>query len=63
MNVVLTVCRRFFLERFHDQSALMAYYFMLAIFPFLVFSFAIISLLPVQSEDVLTILEPYIPKR
>ncbi|GIN56300.1 YihY/virulence factor BrkB family protein [Lederbergia ruris] len=62
MNVVLNVFKRFFLERFHDESALMAYYFMLAIFPFLVFSFAIISLLPVQSEDVLTILEPYIPK-
>lgn len=62
MKVVLSVFKRFFIERFHDQSALMAYYFMLAIFPFLVFSFAIISLLPVQSEDVLTILEPYIPK-
>ncbi|MCJ7841521.1 YihY/virulence factor BrkB family protein [Lederbergia sp. NSJ-179] len=62
MNIVLSLLKRFFLERFHDQSALMAYYFMLAIFPFLVFSFAIISFFPVHSEDVLTVLEPYIPK-
>lgn len=63
MSSVLLIIKRFFTERFHDQSAHMAYYFMLSIFPFLIFAVSLISFLPVKTEDVLLVIEPYAPKR
>ncbi|KIL45630.1 YihY/virulence factor BrkB family protein [Jeotgalibacillus soli] len=52
---------RFFKERFYDQSAQTAYYFMLSIFPFLFMAFSIASFLPINSGDLLTVIEPYAP--
>lgn len=59
---VLTIFKRFFTERFHDQSAQMAYYFMLAIFPFLIFAFSLIRFLPFQVHDMLAMIEPFVPE-
>ena len=53
MAMIISIIKRFFLERFHDQSAQMAYYFLLSIFPFLIFAFSLVSFLPIQSVDVL----------
>ncbi|MBM7703610.1 YihY/virulence factor BrkB family protein [Metabacillus iocasae] len=57
-----TIGRRFFLERFFDQAAQMAYYFLLSFVPFLIFLFSLLSFLPVDSIQVLTIIEPFAPK-
>ncbi|MCR2821227.1 YihY/virulence factor BrkB family protein [Lederbergia panacisoli] len=62
MDRILTVIKRFFIDRFHDQSAQMAYYFMLSIFPFLIFAFSLVSFLPVRVEDILSAIEPFAPK-
>ncbi|MBS4218748.1 YihY/virulence factor BrkB family protein [Bacillus sp. FJAT-49711] len=62
MDRIMTVIKRFFIDRFHDQSAQMAYYFMLSIFPFLIFALSIVSFLPVRVEDVLSAIEPFAPK-
>ncbi|MBW8348551.1 YihY/virulence factor BrkB family protein [Bacillus sp. IITD106] len=62
MDRITTIIKRFFIERFHDQSAQMAYYFMLSIFPFLIFALSIVSFLPIREEDVLSAIEPFAPK-
>lgn len=62
MKIVSSVFKRFFVERFHDQSAQMAYFFMLSIFPFLIFVISLLSFLPVHSADVLTAIQQYAPK-
>ena len=62
MAMIISIIKRFFLERFHDQSAQMAYYFLLSIFPFLIFAFSLVSFLPIQSVDVLDAIEPFAPK-
>lgn len=62
MRILFSIIKRFFVERFHDQSAQMAYYFMLSIFPFLIFAFSIISFLPIHPDDILTAIEPFAPK-
>lgn len=62
MDIVSTVFKRFFKERFHDQSAQMAYFFLLSIFPFLIFGFSLLSYFPIYSSDVLSAIEPFAPK-
>ncbi|WP_229683246.1 YihY/virulence factor BrkB family protein [Virgibacillus oceani] len=53
---------RFFAERFYDQSAQMAYYLMLSLFPFLIFLFSLIGFLHVKPENILVMIEPFAPK-
>ncbi|WP_404450548.1 YihY/virulence factor BrkB family protein [Virgibacillus necropolis] len=53
---------RFFAERFYDQSAQMAYYFMLSLFPFFIFVFTLIGFLPVKLENILVLIEPFAPR-
>lgn len=60
--MVLAIFKRFFSDRFHDQSAQMAYFLMLAIFPFLIFLVSLFSYLPIYSGDVLEIIEPFAPQ-
>ncbi|WP_242694894.1 YihY/virulence factor BrkB family protein [Pseudogracilibacillus auburnensis] len=62
MVSVVTIFKRFFTERFHDQSAQMAYYFMLAILPFLIFAFSLVSFLPFHVDDILAAIEPFVPE-
>lgn len=62
VGIVTSVLKRFFNDRFHDQSAQMAYFFMLAIFPFLIFVVSLLSYLPIYSGDVLTVIEPFAPE-
>ncbi|ASN03922.1 YihY/virulence factor BrkB family protein [Virgibacillus necropolis] len=52
---------RFFAERFYDQSAQMAYYFMLSLFPFLISIFTLISFLPFDLKNILVLIEPFAP--
>lgn len=53
---------RFFAERFYDQSAQMAYYLMLSLFPFFIFIFSLVSFLPVNIESILMFVEPFAPR-
>ncbi len=52
---------RFFAERFYDQSAQMAYYFMLSLFPFLIFLFSLMGYLQVNPDHILEMIEPFAP--
>ncbi|MCJ8007781.1 YihY/virulence factor BrkB family protein [Lederbergia wuyishanensis] len=62
MDRIRIIIKRFFIDRFHDQSAQMAYYFMLSIFPFLIFALSLVSFLPIRVEDILSAIEPFAPK-
>lgn len=61
MNILLTVLKRFFRERFHDQSAQMAYFFMLSVFPLLIFILSLLSFLPFATSDILAGIEQFTP--
>jgi membrane protein len=54
---------RFFRERFFDQSAQLAYYLLLSIFPFLIFVFSLISYLPISETNVLLLIKPFAPEK
>ncbi|WP_225221033.1 YihY/virulence factor BrkB family protein [Bacillus norwichensis] len=62
MRFILEIFKRFFAERFHDQSAQMAYFFMLSIFPFLIFVLSLLSFFPIHSTDILSTIEQFAPK-
>lgn len=53
---------RFFAERFYDQSAQMAYYLMLSLFPFLIFLFSLMGFLQINPDNILVMIEPFAPK-
>ncbi len=57
------VVGRFFKERFFDQSAQLAYYLLLSIFPFLLFVFSLISYLPISETNVLLLIKPFAPEK
>ncbi|GGB63297.1 hypothetical protein GCM10011409_45470 [Lentibacillus populi] len=64
MNLIKSIKQiliRFFAERFYDQSAQMAYYLMLSLFPFLIFLFSLIGFLRVNPENILLMIEPFAP--
>lgn len=61
-KILLLVAKRFFNERYYDQSAQTAYYFMLSFIPFLMFMFSLIRFFPINQNDFLEIIEPYAPK-
>jgi membrane protein len=61
-KIPLQVAKRFFNERYYDQSAQTAYYFMLSFIPFLMFVFSLIRFLPINHNDFLEVIEPYAPK-
>lgn len=56
-----TVLIRFFKERFFDQAAQTAYYLLLAMLPFLIFLFSLLSLFINHEEMLLNFLEPFTP--
>ncbi|MCA1056683.1 YihY/virulence factor BrkB family protein [Rossellomorea aquimaris] len=57
------VIGRFFKERFFDQSAQLAYYLLLSIFPFLLFVFSLLSYLPISETNVLLLIKPFAPEK
>lgn len=61
IKVIKQILNRFFAERFYDQSAQMAYYFMLSLFPFFIFIFSLIRFLPVDIENILVLVKPFAP--
>lgn len=62
LTKTIRIVVRFFSERFYDQSAQMAYYFMLSLFPFLIFLFSLIGFLQVNPNNILEMVEPFAPK-
>ncbi|SDH04575.1 membrane protein [Alteribacillus persepolensis] len=48
-------------NKIFDISAQLGYYFLMAMFPLLLFILSIISFLPITSNDVLRFLSPYVP--
>ena len=61
MKIVIRVFVRFFTERFFDEAALTAYYLLLSVFPFLLFILSLISLFPVDAQQILDFLRPFAP--
>lgn len=61
MTNTIRIIVRFFSERFYDQSAQMAYYFMLSLFPFLIFLFSLIGFLQVNPDNILEMVKPFAP--
>ena len=61
-KIPMQVAKRFFSERYYDQSSQTAYYFMLSFIPFLMFVLSLIRFLPIDHNDFLEIIEPYAPK-
>ena len=61
VEVILRVIIRFFKERFFDQAAQTAYYLLLSMLPFLIFTFSLLSLFEIDEEMLLNLLEPFTP--
>ncbi|MGC4377940.1 YhjD/YihY/BrkB family envelope integrity protein [Fictibacillus sp. Mic-4] len=54
---------RFFEDKVFDLSAQLAYYFLVSLFPFLFLLFTFLGFLPISTEDVLKLIQPYAPKQ
>lgn len=44
-----------------DLAALLSFYFLLALFPFLIFTFALLAYLPISTNDLLVLINQYAP--
>ncbi|GAA0370209.1 YihY/virulence factor BrkB family protein [Bacillus horti] len=60
-NFAVELFRRFSAHRVPDLAAQLSYYFLLALFPFLIFTFTLLPYTPLASEDVLELIAQYIP--
>jgi membrane protein len=54
--------RRFQKDEIPRLSAELAYYFLLSLFPFLIFLFTLLAYLPIPHEDILSVIRQYAPK-
>lgn len=54
--------RRFQEDEIPRLSAELAYYFLLSLFPFLIFLFTLLAYLPIPHEDILSVVRQYAPK-
>lgn len=52
---------RFLNHDISDLSAQLSFYFLLALFPFFIFNFALLAYLPISTEDVLRLIGQYAP--
>lgn len=52
---------RIWKDRIFDQSAQLAYYFLLSLFPFLLLVFTLLGYLPIHSDELLGYIRPYAP--
>ncbi len=57
-----TVLQRFFSERFFDQAAQTAYYFLLSFIPFIIFLFSLLSFFPIDTNNLLVLIQPFVPE-
>lgn len=60
-NFFLELYRRFLTHGVTDLAAQLSYYFLLAIFPFLIFAFTVLAYTSLSSEDVLNLIAQYVP--
>lgn len=61
MRVFIIVIKRFFAERFFDQAAKTAYYLLVSMLPFLMFTFSLLSMLTADADAILNLIEPVVP--
>jgi membrane protein len=54
--------RRFTEHKVPDLAAQLSFYFLLALFPFLIFTFALLGYLPISTDDVLGLISQYAPE-
>lgn len=62
MLFIREMARRFQKDEIPRLSAELAYYFLLSLFPFLIFLFALLAYLPIPHEDILSVVRQYAPK-
>jgi len=62
LTFIRELIRRFQEDEVSRLSAELAYFFLLSLFPFLIFLLTLLAYLPVPHEDVLTIVRQYAPK-
>ncbi|UOQ92414.1 YihY/virulence factor BrkB family protein [Halobacillus shinanisalinarum] len=53
---------RSFQDKIFDMAAQLAYYLLLALFPFLILMFSLLSFLPVSTQSVLNLVRPFAPQ-
>ncbi|WP_312889172.1 YihY/virulence factor BrkB family protein [Desertibacillus haloalkaliphilus] len=61
ISFIKQLSQRFFKDHVLDLAAQCAYYFLLSIFPFLIFAVALLGFLHISSDDVITMLYQYVP--
>ncbi|WP_044894955.1 YihY/virulence factor BrkB family protein [Bacillus alveayuensis] len=62
LSFVRELVRRFQKDEISRLSAELAYFFVLSLFPFLIFLFTLLAYLPIPHEDVLSLVREYAPK-
>ena len=54
--------QRILKERLYDLAAQLAYYFLMSLFPFLLFTVTVLAYLPVSSDNILRLIRPFAPE-
>jgi membrane protein len=62
LTFIREMARRFQKDEIPRLSAELAYYFLLSLFPFLIFLITLLAYLPIPHEDLLSIIRQYAPK-
>jgi membrane protein len=62
LSFVRELVKRFQEDEISRLSAELAYFFVLSLFPFLIFLFTLLAYLPIPHEDVLSLMREYAPK-
>ncbi len=62
MSFLKELAWRFFLHEGPSKSAELAYFFLLSLFPFMIFLLTLIGYLPVKTGDVIGLIEQYAPE-
>ncbi|MDA1477216.1 YihY/virulence factor BrkB family protein [Bacillus changyiensis] len=62
MNFLKKLAGRFLLHEGFSKSAELAYFFLLSLFPFMIFLITLVGYLPVQKEDIIAVFKQYAPK-
>jgi membrane protein len=62
LSFVRELAKRFQEDEISRLSAELAYFFLLSLFPFLIFLFTLLAYLPIPHEDVLSLVREYAPK-
>jgi membrane protein len=62
LTFIREMVKRFREDEVSRLSAELAYFFLLSLFPFLIFLFTLMAYLPIEHEDVLSVVRQYAPK-